>query len=134
MDLRERLESGEIDAERARELLAGDGSDGGNESEDGDRRGRRRLSTGGEGARLREDVFETDLTGENRAVVAEALECLGDGERTEAISILRGGFESVCERTDPVLQDGPHPAACHLYDQPTERRRADRTERSTGDD
>jgi peptide/nickel transport system ATP-binding protein len=47
MDLRERLESGEIDAERARELLAGDGSDGGNESEDGDRRGRQGLSAGG---------------------------------------------------------------------------------------
>jgi peptide/nickel transport system ATP-binding protein len=133
MDLRERLESGEIDAERARELLAGDGSDGGNESEDGDRRGNGGSRRVGE-ARLREGVFETDPMGENRAVVAEALECLGDGERTEAISILRGGFESVCERTDPVLQDGPHPAACHLYDQPTERRRADRTERSTGDD
>jgi peptide/nickel transport system ATP-binding protein len=95
----------------------------------GDRGSRR-----GGGPRLREGVFETDLTGENRAVVAEALECLGDGERTEAISILRGGFESVCERTDPALQSGPHPAACHLYDQPTERRRADRTERSTGND
>ncbi|PSP76300.1 peptide ABC transporter ATP-binding protein [Halobacteriales archaeon QS_3_64_16] len=147
MDLRERLESGDVDAERARELLAGDGggaagegttgsdrSNGSDESEHGDRRGRRRASAVGEEARLREDVFEADLAGENRAVVAEALNSLADGERAEAISILRERFESVCERTPPVLQDGPHPAACHLYDQPTERRGADRTERSAGDD
>jgi peptide/nickel transport system ATP-binding protein len=141
MDLRERLESDDVDAERARELLAGSDGGGANakrvksdEREDGDRRGRQGTSADGEGSRLREDVFETDLAGESRAVVAEALNSLADGQRAEAVSILRERFESVCEHTPPVLQDGPHPAACHLYDQPIERRGADRTKRSAEDD
>jgi peptide/nickel transport system ATP-binding protein len=57
------------------------------------------------------------VNGESGAVVQEAFEQLAREDWTEAGTILEEHFESVCERVDPVLQDGPHPAACHLYEQ-----------------
>ncbi|WP_436923183.1 dipeptide ABC transporter ATP-binding protein [Halosimplex amylolyticum] len=64
------------------------------------------------------EVFETELTGRNRAVVAESFEHLAAEEWAAADRVLRDRFESVCERRHPVLQDDSHPAACHWYDQP----------------
>ncbi|PSP65147.1 hypothetical protein BRC77_02360 [Halobacteriales archaeon QH_8_64_26] len=60
------------------------------------------------------------VNGESGAVVQEAFEQLAREDWTGAGTILQEHFESVCERVDPVLQDGPHPAACHLYEQPAE--------------
>jgi len=38
------------------------------------------------------------------------------GEWEEAADILEETFASVCEREEPTLPDGDHPAACHLID------------------
>ena len=65
-------------------------------------------------------LFDHDLRGENRATVERAVDELLAGDRTGAVETLRDRFESVCERERPVLQDDPHPSACHLYDQPTD--------------
>jgi len=112
MDLRERLESGDLDADRARELVASAESGGAAGNDDG-------AQAEEFAERLRAEGFETEIEGENRAVVTRALERLVEEDREEAVEILRSRFESVCERQRPVLQNGPHPAACHLYDQPT---------------
>ena len=90
MNLRERLESGELDpgdlpgedAAESVELLVGEG-----------------------------------LSGANRTAVDRALRALADGDREAAIDRLRGRFETVCETDRPRLGRGDHPAACHLVDQ-----------------
>ena len=136
MDLRERLESGAMNTERARELAAEHGNERGNGVNTNGEEGRvedRGDATTETAARLCTVLFENDIGGENRAVVTETLGHLLDGERDEAVSMLRDRFESVCERQRPVLQAGPHPAACHLYDQPTERPNANPAERTADD-
>jgi peptide/nickel transport system ATP-binding protein len=50
--------------------------------------------------------------------VWRALEQVAREEWEAAADTLRERFESVCERSNPVLQDEPHPSACHKYDQP----------------
>jgi len=62
--------------------------------------------------------FETKPTGENRRVIEESFERLAASDWEGAAEILRDRFESVCERRHPELQSSPHPAACHLYEQP----------------
>ena len=114
MDLRERFESGEMDTKRAHELVGDESGGAGPEGARSDD-----ASAAERAERLRAGLFETDMEGENRAVVTRALERFVEGDREGAIAILEDRFESVCERQRPVLQDDPHPAACHLYDQPT---------------
>ncbi len=63
---------------------------------------------------LRAELFDTELTGENRAVVRDALELVAEGAETEAADRLRDRFESVCETTNPALTGEPQAAACHL--------------------
>lgn len=63
-------------------------------------------------------IFDAQLTGENRMTVAWTIDLIDEGKWREAQDVLRQRFESVCERDDPVLQKEPHPAACHLYNQP----------------
>ena len=71
---------------------------------------------------LRDHLFESDLSGENRTTVNRSLELLDGGEADAAAELLADRFASVCERDRPVLQsDDRQPAACHLH------------ERSTGD-
>jgi peptide/nickel transport system ATP-binding protein len=77
---------------------------------------------------LHEELVGAELTGEDAAVVDEALEAVADGRQADAIARLRERYESVCETTRPALQDRERPVACHLYDQPV----ADRP-RSTAD-
>ncbi|MDG5775560.1 ABC transporter ATP-binding protein [Haloarculaceae archaeon H-GB1-1] len=69
-------------------------------------------------ASLRDEHLDTDLSGENARVVDRALEQVARGEWEDAAETLRDRFESVCERQNPVLQEGEHPAACHLFEQP----------------
>jgi peptide/nickel transport system ATP-binding protein len=59
------------------------------------------------------------VQGRSQKVVQEAFEHLARGDWEGADAVLAERFESVCERVNPVLQNGPHPAACHLYDQPS---------------
>jgi peptide/nickel transport system ATP-binding protein len=59
-----------------------------------------------------------DLDGADESTLADACANLADGDVAAARATLRDRYESVCETTRPVLQDRPHPAACHLYDQP----------------
>ncbi|WP_224449174.1 oligopeptide/dipeptide ABC transporter ATP-binding protein [Haloprofundus salilacus] len=102
MDLRDRLERGEFDAEAAWSA-AGD---------DSDKPGFKR--------HLREEFFDHELTGDDEAAVEQALEALATDDTEEAIAILRERFESVCETTRPLLQERDHPSACHLYEQPAD--------------
>ena len=83
---------------------------------------RRAAADGGSGAVVAElwsRLFDAEPTGRNREVVREALALVADEEWEAAAEELRERFESVCERRNPVLQDGAHPAACHEYDQPS---------------
>jgi peptide/nickel transport system ATP-binding protein len=67
---------------------------------------------------LLERFFDTELRGENRRVVERAIEHLWAEDWDEAVAGLRDRFESVCETTNPALQETDHPAACHRFDQP----------------
>ena len=107
MDYRERVEAGDIDAERVREARAEGG-------------GPMALLSGHEAG-------AHDLADENRAAVVESVERLEAGDRAGAIEVLEERFESVCERARPVLQNETHPVACHLYEQPATGDVADST-------
>ncbi|EJN58399.1 ABC transporter ATP-binding protein [Halogranum rubrum] len=106
MDLRQRVESRNIDLDAA-------------EGETTQASGHQAAADGGRpaAAALRARFFDTGLTGENRAVVDDALAALVDEDWEAAESRLRDRFESVCERKNPALGENPHPAACHLYEQ-----------------
>jgi peptide/nickel transport system ATP-binding protein len=67
---------------------------------------------------LWDELFESELAGRNREVVAESFEWLYEGEIERAEQVLTERFASVCERQRPVLQEWDHPAACHLFEQP----------------
>ena len=89
MDLRERLESGELTPEDV--------------PSDQDQDMARFL------------VSET-ISGQNRTTINQALDALADGDRAAAIDQLRSRFETVCETDRPMLGETAHPAACHLID------------------
>jgi len=111
MDLRERVEDEAIDLEAHREELAelqapGAVADGGGvRNED--------LVEA-----LVDEFFETEPSGADGSVVREALEHVVNEEWETAAETLRDRFESVCENQRPSLQDSPHPASCHLFEQP----------------
>ncbi|MFC7201745.1 ABC transporter ATP-binding protein [Halospeciosus flavus] len=66
---------------------------------------------------VREEFFDHDLDGDDRAAVDEAVRSLADGDEESAVETLRERFESVCERASPDLdRDAERPAACHLED------------------
>ncbi|WP_123536285.1 dipeptide ABC transporter ATP-binding protein [Halosimplex salinum] len=131
MDYRQRVADRSIDVDAMWATAADDAqaaTDGGTAGSDGGPTGSR---TGdGSGASDRSaslsafvetafaELFDTRLDGRNRTVVRKSLEHLAVEEWDAAELVLRDRFESVCERRHPVLQDDPHPAACHLYEQP----------------
>mgnify|MGYP006274439905 CR=1 FL=1 len=65
---------------------------------------------------MREMHFDAFPTGEAKRIVNDALEHVAAEEWDTAESILNDAFESVCERSDPHLPTGNHPAACHRLD------------------
>ncbi|HKL27867.1 MAG TPA: peptide ABC transporter ATP-binding protein, partial [Natrialbaceae archaeon] len=67
---------------------------------------------------LVDEFFETEPSGADGSVVREALEHVVNEEWETAAETLRDRFESVCENQRPSLQDSPHPASCHLFEQP----------------
>jgi peptide/nickel transport system ATP-binding protein len=107
MDLRERLEAGELTPESARSNAA-DALDVSDPSPDQVH------------AWLR-DELDLALSGANATTVEEALERLAEGDHEGAVETLHERFESVCERQRPGLGDTEHPAACHLFDDATAR-------------
>jgi len=142
MDFRERIERRDVAldelsaeaAERAagtggeadRAVTDGGAADGGR-ADGGAADGRRADggTTGGGAATYRsafvavcwDTYFETSPAGANRETVREAFEALADEDWEAAGAVLRERFESVCETVDPVLGEGSHPAACHLFEQ-----------------
>lgn len=67
-----------------------------------------------------EDFFDQKYRGRDNQLLDEALEHLASGDLETAADILRERYASVCEDVDTELTDGPHPAACHLREQPRE--------------
>jgi peptide/nickel transport system ATP-binding protein len=117
MSFRERVEDRTIDLDAAWEEAAGGEAPEAEAAKVADG-GRPNASRAEFEAVLWNDFFDVEPTGEPRRIVSESFGHLADGDWEAAESLLREHFESVCERTDPVLQDEAHPAACHLYDQP----------------
>jgi peptide/nickel transport system ATP-binding protein len=74
------------------------------------------------------------VTGRSRELVQEAFEHLAEDEWAVARATLADRFESVCESVDPVLQDDPHPSACHLYEQPANEASVDGNMSTDGTD
>ena len=107
MDFRERLAAGELTPEDV-----GSGTGAGGSSSTGDRRSGTTIGT------LVGERFGAEASGQDRAVVEEALDLVAEGDVEGAEAVLREQFESVCERARPALQPSDHPAACHLYEQP----------------
>jgi peptide/nickel transport system ATP-binding protein len=95
MDLRQRVEDREITVDRV-------GVDGNGELAD----------------ELADRLLSVELPAGHRSYVDEALEALAAGDFQRAAEHLRARYGSVCERRRPRLQEGDHPAACHLHDQP----------------
>ncbi|MCU4752795.1 ABC transporter ATP-binding protein [Halobacteria archaeon AArc-curdl1] len=62
-------------------------------------------------------VLETALPPREEAVIDEALAHLATEDWDGAAEILKDRYESLCERESPSLGEGPHPAACHLYNE-----------------
>jgi peptide/nickel transport system ATP-binding protein len=121
MDYRQRVESGRIDLDAAWDVASGERSaavaDGGRERATADG-----PSLAAFKQVLFDELFDRSLSGRNRAVVENSFERLADDDWDSAATVLRNRFESVCERSHPELQDHPHPAACHLYEQPSDQR------------
>ncbi|MWG34956.1 dipeptide ABC transporter ATP-binding protein [Halomarina oriensis] len=114
MDFRQRVEEDRIDVDALRDpdrpTAATDGGTGARSVE--------RESFDVSPTSVVDDLFDADLSGQNRTTVERAVGELLDGDREAAATTLRDRFETVCERDRPTLQDAPHPAACHLYEQP----------------
>ncbi len=102
MDLRERLEAGELTAEAARTQAAAglDVEEPSPEQVHGWLR----------------DEFDLSVGGEAAAAVDDALGRLVEGDRAGAVETLRDRFESVCERTPAYLEVADDRfVACHLH-------------------
>jgi len=124
MDFRQRVADRSIDLDGVREAAA---------RQDGRATGDAAVGVGtGDGATVDRDrfdavldrrLFEDDLgadpdLGGARSAVAAAYDALAEDDWRGAESALER-FESVCEREDPLLGTGSHPAACHRVDDPT---------------
>ncbi|MDY6765170.1 MAG: dipeptide ABC transporter ATP-binding protein, partial [Halobacteria archaeon] len=118
MTVRQRIADRDIDIDAAKEFAAEGTSIMGREAE---------TAADGMGSEVDQEaflevlwnrLFDTEPSGVNREVVADAFRHLYNEEWEQAEAVLRDRFESVCENKDPVLQETDHPAACHLFDQP----------------
>ncbi|PSQ40071.1 peptide ABC transporter ATP-binding protein [Halobacteriales archaeon SW_5_70_135] len=119
MDFRQRVADRSIDLDGVREAAArreGTAVDADAGPDDGLTVDRDRFD-----AVLDERLFEDDLgadpdLGAAASAVAAAYDALADGDWRGAETALER-FESVCEREDPLLGTGSHPAACHRVDE-----------------
>ncbi|WP_435144265.1 ABC transporter ATP-binding protein [Halobaculum sp. P14] len=108
MDLRDRLERGEFDADTVRETLVEDG-DHDVDADADDSVAFKRV--------VREEFGLDGVSGAAMDTVEDALEILANGREDEAAERLADAFESPCETEEPTLGGGDHPVACHLYDE-----------------
>jgi len=112
MDYRQRVENRNINLEAVREealdreptAVRATAADGGGPTDDAF------------AAAMAERFFTHDLRGAARDAVERSFADLAAGDWEAAADRLRETFESVCERRDPSLGAGSHPAACHLFD------------------
>jgi peptide/nickel transport system ATP-binding protein len=114
MHFRQRVEDRSLDLDAIREegIVADGGADvtaTGTEQE---------LDESATPSALVDAIFDNQLSGENRVTIEWAVEQIDSSKWGEAVSVLHERFGSVCEHEKPGLQDEPHPAACHFYDQP----------------
>ncbi|WP_435180856.1 ABC transporter ATP-binding protein [Halorussus sp. AFM4] len=120
MDYRERVEDRTIDLDAAWEEAGGASAEA--ETATAADGGRPDAATAASASAFKsvlwEQLFDAEPTGRPREIVEESFDHLADGDWDAAASLLGEHFESVCERSNPVLQDEAHPAACHLYDRP----------------
>nr|WP_211290212.1 dipeptide ABC transporter ATP-binding protein [Natrinema ejinorense] len=105
MFYRQRVESRDIDLEAAREKAPDEAP------------AARAVADGGSSfaAALDAQFFDGPLSGRAREAVDASYRHLDDGDWDAAAAVLADTFESVCERSNPPLEDGDHPAACHLF-------------------
>ena len=102
MELRDRVERGEVDVDFYWDQVAGND----------------RTDTEAFARVAREDLLTHDPDGRDDAVIEEALTALATEEYDVAAGLLRDRYESVCEVVEPELPDDDHPVACHLEAQP----------------
>ena len=83
---------------------------------------------------IREDYFTHELTGENNAVLKEALIAFVNEKPDAATELLRERFESVCETSPPTVEneDGWY-VACHHYDRGVTDMQIDQPETAQSD-
>ncbi|WP_303645728.1 ABC transporter ATP-binding protein [Halorubrum saccharovorum] len=117
MDYRQRVERQAIDVET---ILEGAGESPGQMAADGGTAsappsGADSVSPAAVEA-VRDAQFDRLPAGRAAEVVDRSLELVIVDEWEEAAAVLEETFASVCEREDPTLSDGDHPAACHLID------------------
>jgi peptide/nickel transport system ATP-binding protein len=113
MDVRHRLETGELDLDAIRELQLAEGDEDGSSVDTETLKG---------GVREEFDLPATLSSQSAEAVFAEALDQVVEEEFGAAASLLAEEFETVCEREEPPL-DGTAAgqlAACHLHDDAVE--------------
>ncbi|MFQ3319647.1 MAG: oligopeptide transport system ATP-binding protein [Natronomonas sp.] len=67
-------------------------------------------------AELRDHELDSEPTGVHRERVDEAIELLAHEKFEAAGDLLRGEYQSICERKEPTLPDTENPKSCHLYD------------------
>ncbi|MFW6018686.1 MAG: oligopeptide/dipeptide ABC transporter ATP-binding protein, partial [Halapricum sp.] len=65
---------------------------------------------------IRDAQFDRFPDGHAGETVDRSIRLVIADEWEEAADVLEETFASVCEREDPTLSDGDHPAACHLID------------------
>ena len=117
MNLRGRVESEDIDPDAVRASLASEREAATVTADDGSdstRSGRETPAGLDIAGAVYDEFFSHELRGENRRVVETAIDDVVDGEFGTAAERLRDRFESVCERREPELGEGDHPASCHL--------------------
>ncbi|EMA61112.1 peptide ABC transporter ATPase [Halorubrum lipolyticum DSM 21995] len=117
MDYRQRVEREAVDVET---ILDGTGESAGQVAADGGTASAG--PSGGDAApsdaveAVRDAQFDRYPDGRAGEVVDRSIELVIAGEWEEAAAVLEETFASVCEREEPALPEGDHPAACHLLD------------------
>ena len=111
MFVRQRLEDRSISLETAYE-------DAGADPESGDHTAEDRETVVDS---LLDRLFSTSLPPADAARLERTLRLVVEDEAwDEAADALRAHYESPCELVEPVLGEGPHPVACHLYGLPAD--------------
>lgn len=121
MDLRSRVADGQVDLDALREIVVAEsGTENTEQVTDEQLRATIRNEYG-----IPESL--TDASAET--VLSDAIGSIVAGDPEGANELLATEFQTVCEQHHPELQatDAGHPAACHLHNKPSDRKRAEQT-------